>query len=232
MTPDRARWRWLPLAGALVLLVVTIVLAKPEAIAAKLAALEAGWVLLGIGFSIPTYLTFALRWQLVTKRLGAPITFMRAWREYYLGTFVNQALPTGLAGAALRAIRHATSERSDGTPVGYSTAIRGVVLERISGLACLGLFALVGAVLLSAQHPTVGLYGGAAVVAIACAVFLAFRFAELRVPDDNSFVDAAREALVRKGALVQHLLLSSLGVVLLVLGFYCAARATDVVLRN
>ncbi len=228
MKREGARWRWATLLAALAILVTTVLLAKPQAIAARLGALDAKWVLLGIALSIPTYLTFTLRWYLVARRLGAPMTFLRSWKEYYLGTFVNQTLPTGLAGAALRAVRHAKSERADGRPVGYTIAIRGVVLERISGLACLGIFALVGAVALSAEHPSVGLYGGAAVVAIALAVLFAFRVAERRSSADDSFVKAARHALLRKGAFAQQLLVSSLGVVLLLLIFYCAARATAV----
>jgi uncharacterized membrane protein YbhN (UPF0104 family) len=228
MSAEGGRWRWLSLPGAVVLLVVTVLLADPQAIAAKLGALDPQWVLLGILLSIPTYMTFALRWYLVTQRLGAPITYARSLKEYYLGTFVNQTLPTGLAGAALRAMRHAKSDRPDGRPVGYATAIRGVVLERISGLACLAIFALVGAAALGAQHPQVGLYGAGAVVAIVLSVFFAFRVADARAPAGTSFVQAARDALLSSGALVQHLLVSSLGVVLLVLGFYCAARATAV----
>lgn len=219
---------WLSLAGAVALLTLTVLLAKPAEIASKLSALDLRWALLGLLVSIPSYLVFALRWYLVTGRLGAPIRYVHSLKEYYLATFVNQTLPTGVAGAALRVIRHAKSDRPNGEPVGYSTAIRGVVLERISGLACLALFALVGAIALSREHPTVGLYGGAAVLAIALALVLAFRLTEARSSSPDSLVEAARVALLRDGALAHQFVVSSAGVVFLVLGFYCAARATDV----
>jgi uncharacterized membrane protein YbhN (UPF0104 family) len=220
--------RWLSLALALALLTLTITLAKPQAIAARLVELDPVWLLLGVLVSIPTFLVFALRWYLVTRRLGAPLSYARSLREYYLGTFVNQTLPSGLAGAALRTMRHARSTGKSGEPVGYPLAIQGVVLERISGLAALALFALVGAAALSRQHPKVGLYGAAAVLAIALAAAIAFRLAASRASKQDSFVEGARNALLRDGALLEQLAVSCAGVVLLVLGFYCAARASDV----
>jgi uncharacterized membrane protein YbhN (UPF0104 family) len=75
-----------------------------------------------------------------------------------------------------------------------------------------------------------GLYGGATVVAIVIASGVAFRIAHARAGEtaNTSFVEHAQNALLRRGALGYHLLISSLGVVLLVVAFYCAARATDV----
>ncbi len=214
--------------GGALLLLLTIVLADPRAIATRLGNLDFAWFLLGVGLSIPTYFVLALRWQRVLHRLDAPLSFYRALQEYYLGTFVNQTLPTGMAGSALRTVRHAKSLRPSGECVGYSTAIQGVLLERISGLIVLAPFALVGAAALSRQHPKVGLYGAVAVVVILVATALAFRFAESRNASETSFVEASRRALLRDGAFLEQALLSGAGIVLLILGFYCAARATHV----
>ncbi len=220
--------RWLSLAGGLLLLVLTIVLAEPKAIAARLVNLDLNWLMLGMLLSVPIYLLFALRWQLVVNRLGAPLSYSRALQEYYLGTFVNQTLPTGMAGAALRTVRHANLIGPGGEPVGYQNAIRGVVLERISGLLCLAPFVLVGTVTLSREHPRVGFFGVAAVLVIAAATLVAFRLAAARNSSETSFAEAARVALLRDGAFLEQFLVSSLGIVLLILGFYCAARASHV----
>ena len=83
----------------------------------------------------------AWRWRLTAQRLGAPIRFGEALREYYVATFLNQVLPGGVMGDAARAWRHARLSRTeamDGAPVGLA-AWHAVLIERASGqLALLG----------------------------------------------------------------------------------------------
>jgi uncharacterized membrane protein YbhN (UPF0104 family) len=214
--------------GALILLAATLLFSTPGAVMDRLASLAPGWVVLGVALSVPTYLLLALRWWHVARRVGAPMSYSRSLADYYLGSFANQTLPTGLAGAALRAIRHASCEAEGGGTVGYGKAVSAVVLERISGLVALAGFALVGALILSRENPMLGLGGGIAVVAITLAAAVAFRLTNARATQGDSFLRHAQSALLRDGALWHHLLISSACVVLLALTFYCAAQATAV----
>jgi uncharacterized membrane protein YbhN (UPF0104 family) len=126
---------WLRLSVSLGLLVTLALLLDVERIWARLAALEPGWVLLALAIGVVQMAASAWRWQFTARRLGAPLTYPDALREYYLGSFLNQVLPGGVLGDAARAVRHG---RSAGT---LGAAIRAVVLERASGQIALLLLA-------------------------------------------------------------------------------------------
>ncbi len=86
----------------------------------------------------------AWRWRFTSARLGVPLSWPRAVGDYYLASFVNQVMPGGVAGDALRAYRHARQSEAVGP------AWRAVVIERASGqvvvaLATLSVLALVPA---------------------------------------------------------------------------------------
>ena len=143
--PTAPRFGWRPMlriAGSLALLTalaVTVDLgqamrllagADPVAVAGLLAAAH-----LQVGLS-------AVRWRLVAGRLGLPLGRAAACGEYYLCLLLNQLLPGGVSGDAIRAWRHARRlpARADGG--GTGRALRAVVLERFAGQVAF--FALAG----------------------------------------------------------------------------------------
>lgn len=83
----------------------------------------------------------ALRWRFTAGRLGEEMPVPLAVSEYYVASFLNQSLPGGMAGDAIRAfrMRQAGSE-------GWKQPAKAVLFERLSGqmtfflLAAAGLF--------------------------------------------------------------------------------------------
>src|SRR5690606_10264692 len=55
-----------------------------------------------------------------------------AWKEYYRSFFLNQILPLGIAGDAVRVGRHARKALGEQS-VGVGRALSGVLLERWAG---------------------------------------------------------------------------------------------------
>jgi len=75
----------------------------------------------------------AWRWRYTVEKLGLPLDFGVAVREYYLATFLNQVLPGGVLGDVNRAWRH-------GSGAGERlSAVHGVAIERLSGQLVLAL---------------------------------------------------------------------------------------------
>lgn len=90
-----------------------------------------GSVLLGLVLS-------AFRWQAYLEPLGLRLSVATLFRLYYVGTFFNAFLPTGVGGDAYKAIR---LKRGRGT---LSAAVASVFLDRFAGIIGLALIGLVG----------------------------------------------------------------------------------------
>ena len=206
--------RWL-VPVVLIALVVRYVDLRPVAL--RLRHLDARWAAIALALTPPLYALYALRWSFTARRLGAPLTFRRAFAEYYVSTLLNQLLPLGIAGDVARTLRHHGRLRAEGaTTVG--PAARAVVLERLSGLVGLALFVLGGAaVWLRRGHWQLVPVVGVALAFVAGAALLA------------AWRRDGRAALVARGALAVQLALSSAAVALLIAFFVCAARAAGAV---
>ena len=108
-------------AASLGLLAAVLLWLEPQTLAAAFSAPEPMWLAAALALSFPQVALSAWRWRLTAQRLGAPIRFGEALREYYVATFLNQILPGGVMGDAARAWRHARRPRSEGVlrgPVG------------------------------------------------------------------------------------------------------------------
>ena len=108
-------------AASLGLLAAVLLWLEPRTLAAAFSAPEPMWLAAALALSFPQIALSAWRWRLTAQRLGAPIRFGEALREYYVATFLNQILPGGVMGDAARAWRHARRPRSEGVlrgPVG------------------------------------------------------------------------------------------------------------------
>ena len=111
-------------AASLGLLAAVLLWLEPRTLAAAFSAPEPMWLAAALALSFPQVALSAWRWRLTAQRLGAPIRFGEALREYYVATFLNQILPGGVMGDAARAWRHARRPRSEGV-------LRGAVGEAV-----------------------------------------------------------------------------------------------------
>jgi uncharacterized membrane protein YbhN (UPF0104 family) len=131
-----------------------------------LASTDPRWLLAAAALGPLQAALAAERWRIASDRLGRPIARGRAVREVALSVLLNQLLPGGLAGDALRAWRAGPS-RAEVLP-----AARAVVVDRWVGLAVH--LALVAAGLLAwsaapagAGLVTIALIGAMAAIALA-----------------------------------------------------------------
>ncbi len=81
----------------------------------------------------------ALRWRFTAARLGETMPVSLAIGEYFVASFLNQSLPGGMAGDAIRAFRM----RGAG-PGGWKVPAKAVLFERLSGQMAFFLLALLG----------------------------------------------------------------------------------------
>ena len=117
----------------------------------------------------------AWRWRYTVERLGLPLAYGVAVREYYLATFLNQVLPGGVLGDVNRAWRH-------GSGAGERlSAVHGVAIERLSGQLVLALVVvisgswLLGSGRVAAGQWNGGLWLGAGVIGVFLALWLALK---------------------------------------------------------
>ena len=117
----------------------------------------------------------AWRWRYTVERLGLPLAYGIAVREYYLATFLNQVLPGGVLGDVNRAWRH-------GSGAGERlSAVHGVAIERLSGQLVLALVVVISGIWLlgsgrvAAGQLNGGLLLGAGVIGAFLALWLALK---------------------------------------------------------
>jgi len=195
----------------------------------RIAGADTLWVAAGFGCATAAMGFAAMRWRYTALSVGARITVERSLAEFYLAAFLNQVLPGGIAGDALRAWRHGKRE-AEVERGGMGRAIRAVVIERISNQTVIAICALVSLTLWMWMPGAFGhtrvwvpLVGFAAVVASVPVVIavMARRHAGGRI---DRLLRDGRQALLGRSMLAQ------LGLGFLVIGscvamFYCAARA-------
>jgi glycosyltransferase 2 family protein len=221
----------------LAVLALVLRLVDVRAVGARLRHLDVRWSLVFIALSLPLYLLSAWRWCFTAARLGAPLRFRRAWLEYYVSTLLNQVLPFGVAGDVVRAARHRGRLTSDDAALddavgsARGSAVRAVILERLSGFVALGLFVVASGLLWVARgRDRVVLLGVAVVVTLVLLAF--FILAGGARAREGSWLAAlasdGRRALFGRGAIAFQLAISTLSVALLIAMFSCAGRATGV----
>jgi uncharacterized membrane protein YbhN (UPF0104 family) len=224
-------WR-LPLQVAVTVGLLAILwrLSGGEALVGRIAGADPAWIIAGLLFATLTLIGGALRWRYTARRIGVDLGVDQAIREFYLAMFLNQVLPGGVSGDAVRAWRHGKRVRQE-EQRSVGPVVRAVIIERVANqmvtaLCILGSMALwpwmPGA--LSAVRLWVPLVGAAtglgfAVVAIALVVRRGTGGSIER------FFHDTREALLRRDSLPIQV-----GMGMLVMGgclamFYCAAHA-------
>jgi uncharacterized membrane protein YbhN (UPF0104 family) len=179
------------------------------------------WVALGAATTFLPVLGIALRWRFTAARLGVAISVRDALREYYVSFLVNQLLPSGIAGDALRAVRHGVQMGPE--RAGYGLSLRIVVLERSAGLIVTWACVLASAPLwLSGRGLVVGL---AVLLALGVGALLGLR-ARGRLPGFlRILLQDSVAAWFERGAWLVQLSTSLLSVLGCIAMFGCAAQA-------
>jgi uncharacterized membrane protein YbhN (UPF0104 family) len=130
---------WLRLVLALAVLVASAWLVDARAIWQRLSGLQVGWLAVAFAISALQLALMAARWCVLSRQSGVPLRFGVALGEYYLAALLNFVSPLGMAGDAVRALRH--NQLAPERPPLTKTAL-AIVLERASGQLALWLMAL------------------------------------------------------------------------------------------
>lgn len=126
--------RFLPALRILVpiaVLALTFNAIDADAALAALRRADPAWVAAGLLLMQVQIVLSAERWRFTARRLGQRLPRALAYREYYLTTLVNQVVPGGMAGDAVRAARNRV--RDDDGKARWGVSVRAIVLERLSG---------------------------------------------------------------------------------------------------
>lgn len=224
-------WRVpLQLAVTIALLVWLWRMADGEDLLRRLGQAHLGWVAAALALTVPNIVLAALRWRYTARQVGADMGLGAAVREFYMAMFLNQVLPGGMAGDAIRAWRHGRSSAAGGS---MGPAIRAVVIERIAGHLALGASVLAGMAFwatLPGALPELRIWGpilGAVAVlgaAVAAIMLFARRGAGGRI---ERFLRDSRRALFSRRTLGTQLALASLVTLSCLAVFYCAAHAVQ-----
>lgn len=241
-----SRWRTAVRWIGLPILAVCLWRVDLRALGARLTHLDPRFVVLFLALSVPFYVLCAWRWHFTAARLGASLPFRQAWFDYYLSTLLNQVLPFGVAGDVVRAARHRDrlvhprpsepsepSEPGEGAdgPAAWGTSAGAVVLERFSGFVALSLFVLASGVFWFVRERRASFaVGGGFLLGVGLLAVLGVRLAarsslHARI---TRAVERARGALLERGALRFHLLVSVAAVGFLLAMFACAGRAAGI----
>ena len=110
-----------------------------NALGAAFSKISVTHVIAGLALVQVQVIVSALRWRFTASRLAAPFPLSVAISEYYVASLLNQSLPGGIAGDAVRAYRM----RNPGVG-GWKGPAKAVAFERLSGQAALFFLALCG----------------------------------------------------------------------------------------
>lgn len=217
--------RWVRILLAVALLALLWGMVDGPQVLARLAGADPAWMGAAVALLMAQTLLSALRWRLVAGRLGHPMALGWALREYFLAQTVNLALPGGVAGDALRAVRA-------GAVAGLRQAGQAVIFERLAGQAALVAVTLVAAGWLSLRGGALPLplAAGFALLAGACALAALVLALLRRRPAVAGWITAARHAVLARDVLAAQAGLSLASVAANVLSFAAAAAAVGLVL--
>lgn len=227
--PQRsAAFTALKLALAALLLYTTLRLLDAKLPFASLKTIRVPWLLAGFAAFTLAQAASILRWHFTASRMNAEISLRVALVEGYLATLLNQTLPFGVGGDALRIARHGAKLNLGSA--GYGRALRTHVVERAAGQAVLVSFACAAGLAWAPSWPTaVAIAGTVSLVALLCLFAWGRRSAGMQARL-SSWLDEAHAALFARGALAIQIALSTLIIVGCLLAYFCAALSLEVAL--
>lgn len=125
--------------ATLALLIIIILRADMTGLAQSLSRISWTAIICCLALVQVQIVLSALRWRFTARRLGQDISPFTAIPEYYVASLLNQTLPGGMGGDALRAWRMRSAEHG-----GWKQSAKAVIFERLSGQIALFLLALIG----------------------------------------------------------------------------------------
>jgi uncharacterized membrane protein YbhN (UPF0104 family) len=199
-----------------------------------LATWRFGWALAAVVSTTLQIAVVALRWAFFARELGAELGYPAALGAYYVSVFLNQLLPLGMLGDAVRGLWHARLLAAGGAPGRSSQpvldAATALILDRASGQ--IALLALALAVLPLWWEPVRGALRGASSTpspfTLSCALFVVAVLAAALAYFWRSALRHTRRArrlFFRPSTLAVHGLCSLVALFLHAAAFACAARA-------
>lgn len=167
----------------------------------------------------------ALRWRFTSRRLGQNIPPLKAIREYYVASLLNQTLPGGMSGDAVRAWRMRSDE-----PGGWKQPAKAVLFERLSGQIALFILALIGLAVWPivtnanfGQHKRHYLIFAGALISVAIIILL---WKKWRGGAGSALHTSVLDVFVRRKAWLFHAVTSVVILSAYIAVFFIAARAT------
>jgi uncharacterized membrane protein YbhN (UPF0104 family) len=196
----------------------------------RLSGLDPAFVALALAAASLQFFLLPARWAWFARQLGVRLEYRRALREYYLSALLNQVLPFGVLGDALRVVRHSEQvHRGAAVVLATPRVLLAAALDRISGQAIVALAALAAAPLLfrrasaALASPLLTLTAAAAVV-LGCGLVLALALRRRLAPVRDLLGDGLR-ALLMPRSLWFHWLVSCALLLLCGVQFWACARA-------
>ncbi len=103
-----------------------------------LTGARTAWVLVGGGAFLVGVVASAARWSAYLDALEIPMRFLVTLRLYFVGTFFNSFLPSGIGGDAYKAVRLGKLHGR------YTPGVASLFLDRFAGFVALALIGLGG----------------------------------------------------------------------------------------
>jgi uncharacterized membrane protein YbhN (UPF0104 family) len=196
--------------------------ANTDALRTLIVNAKLGWVGLAALLIPLQVLLMAARWQRVAQDLGLPMTRGYAVREYALSTLLNQILPGGMTGDAVRIWRHKSGHGSVGAP------LRAAVVERAMGHVAHLLLTLLGLSLWATMHGEGTRPVGALALVIGMLAFFSLGLAvPKRMPGFGKLSKDGRVALATPGRFAFHTVVSAALLGTFLLSFTFCSLAFD-----
>jgi len=115
-----------------------IALRNPSELIATLRHARPGWVILAAALWFFGLFVSTLRWGAYLDALELHLSFPTLLRLYFVGTFFNAFLPTGIGGDAYKAVRIGRDRGA------MTNAFASVFLDRFAGVVALAVIGLAG----------------------------------------------------------------------------------------
>ena len=184
-----------------------------------LSGAHVGWLLIAAALIPLQVLLCAARWRRMAVDLGLPLPRRVAVREYALSIFLNQVLPGGMTGDAIRVWRHRAGHGSVGAP------LRAAIAERATGQVAHLLLTLAGLLLWSELHGGSAPPGAIGLVTALLGIAALALALPGRLPGLGQTASDARIALGTPDRLAFHAVTSGLLLVTFIGGFAASAAA-------
>ena len=129
-------WLFVQAIVTVVLLLLLMRTLDVQAMRTLLLDLPLEFYFVSLGIVLLGQIAYAWRWRLLLRAAGASVCFRTVVRQYFVGIFVNNFLPSTVGGDVAKVVYL-------GAHHGYRTVAASVMIDRLLGLAILAVLATV-----------------------------------------------------------------------------------------